>query len=277
MKGKSPYEVLFNRLPDYSSLKTFGCLCYCSTLSQGKGKFDPRATKCVLLGNPQGQKGYKVMDFKTRRVFVSRDVTFHESNFPFAKVSTSPSQTFLPLIPPLDTFSDFPQIIPTPQYSPPHSQTPQQDIDANPPEPTNHLIPVSPPEPPSSNVSPPRRSTRISPKPGYLHDFIGNSVYLTNLIYSCFTTPPSTVVFSFNALSRPNQHFLHTINSYSEPTCYSQAATNPEWQATMDVEIPALQLNDTWGVVDFTSREESFTLQMGLQDKASLRWFNRKI
>ena len=42
-----------------------------------------RARKCVFLGFPFKVKGFKVFDLNPHTVFVSRDVTFHESVFPF--------------------------------------------------------------------------------------------------------------------------------------------------------------------------------------------------
>lgn len=43
---KSPYEVLFGKVPDYSLLRCFGCLRYASHHSNDK--FDVRAIQCVF-------------------------------------------------------------------------------------------------------------------------------------------------------------------------------------------------------------------------------------
>lgn len=85
LHGKSPHKILLNYVPDYSRLKVFGSLCYASsTLAKQREKFSSRAIRCVFLGYPFGQKGYKVYDLALYKTFVSRDVQFHEHLFPYA-------------------------------------------------------------------------------------------------------------------------------------------------------------------------------------------------
>jgi len=54
----SPHEMLYKTLQDFNQLKVFRSLCYATTLSTNRSKFDPRASKCIFIGFKKGTKGY---------------------------------------------------------------------------------------------------------------------------------------------------------------------------------------------------------------------------
>ncbi|KAJ4782637.1 Retroelement pol polyprotein-like [Rhynchospora pubera] len=84
LKNKTPYEVLFDKPPLYGAIRVFGCLCYIK--SRTSDKFESRSRKCVFVGYPFGQKGWRVYDLETNEFVVSRDVIFCENVFPFAQM-----------------------------------------------------------------------------------------------------------------------------------------------------------------------------------------------
>ena len=60
LANKTPYEILFGKLPDFDVMRVFGCLCFVHNQKSKGDKFAPRSRKCAFLGYPHGQKGWKV-------------------------------------------------------------------------------------------------------------------------------------------------------------------------------------------------------------------------
>jgi hypothetical protein len=84
LSNKSPYEVLFKRMPSYTHLRVFGCLCFAYTLTKSRSKFDYHVKSFIFLGYHIGVKGYKLLDLHTHSTFISRDAVIHETIFPYS-------------------------------------------------------------------------------------------------------------------------------------------------------------------------------------------------
>ena len=69
--GGIPYEHLWGKTPDYSSLRLFGCLCYVLAPHE-------RTTLSVFMGYSAEQKGYRCWDPVARRMRISHNVTSDE-------------------------------------------------------------------------------------------------------------------------------------------------------------------------------------------------------
>jgi histone deacetylase 1/2 len=82
----TPLERLFNQTPDYSSLRVFGCACYPNLRPYNRHKLEFRSKQCVFLGYSSMHKGFKCLEVSSGRVYISRDVVFDETEFPFSKL-----------------------------------------------------------------------------------------------------------------------------------------------------------------------------------------------
>ena len=59
LKGKSPYELIYNEKPVLDHLRVFGCLCF-ATILNDSDKMSSRSEKCVMIGYSNVKKGYKL-------------------------------------------------------------------------------------------------------------------------------------------------------------------------------------------------------------------------
>jgi len=79
------YERIHKKPPQFNHLLVFGSLCYAHNQRRHGDKFESRSRKCIFVGYPLGQKGWRLYDVETQEFFVSRDVVFSESEFPFSQ------------------------------------------------------------------------------------------------------------------------------------------------------------------------------------------------
>jgi histone deacetylase 1/2 len=75
---ETPFERLFNQNPDYSFLRTFGCAVWPNLRPYNSRKLAFQSKQCVFIGYSTLHKGYKCLDPKEGRVYISRDVVFDD-------------------------------------------------------------------------------------------------------------------------------------------------------------------------------------------------------
>lgn len=79
---KSPHEVFHNSKPTLKHLRVLGCLCFAKNIYI-HDKFQSRSVVAVHMGYSPTTKGYILYNLKDKKFFLSRDVEFRESTFPF--------------------------------------------------------------------------------------------------------------------------------------------------------------------------------------------------
>jgi histone deacetylase 1/2 len=259
--GMSPLEKLYNHVPDFSSLKIFGCACFPFLRPFNRNKLDFRSKRCVFLGYSNSHRGFKCLDTSTGKVFVSRHVVFDEGSFPFANSNTSPPP------PPSNLYTTLPtsllnNINPSPAHQPNTTPTPASFPPTTPPSHPQPFLSSPSVPPPSQTISPP--DINSSTPPNDSTPTPQPTQHISVAAELPVHRPHQMVTRSQHNIVRPKknpdgtvryplpQTFLVTGTIPESPTCYSEASKHHEWRAAMDEEFTALMRNGTWSLVPAT-------------------------
>jgi hypothetical protein len=94
-----------------------------------------------------------------------------------------------------------------------------------------------------------RKSSRISVPPRHLADY---QVYLLNT--STAVNPsvkyPLHSITNYDKLSPACASYCMNISTVSEPKTYASAIKDPHWLSAMNDELNALDINNTWDLVE---------------------------
>lgn len=260
---KSPYEVLYKSKPDFFTLHAFGYLAYANSLKAGRTKFDLRASKCIFLGEKLGTKGFLLFNLKTHDLFLSRDVYFYDTIFPFqdtnpplseqAHVTSSLDNDIGPFFDPLDNIQPLELSFSFLQNSDPTTNSPTS-IPIN----TGSFIEQNVLENIEVEDSLPttRVSTRIKQKnkrlEGYfcgLNASIPADINHSSNDSSIDCLYPMHDYLSFSRCSRSHHNFGASISLHHEPSSFCEANKHTCWQQAMGAELQALDRNRTWSLM----------------------------
>jgi transposase InsO family protein len=79
VKDVTPEEAWSGVKPSVGYFRIFGCLAYAHVPDAQRKKLDPKSIKCILLGVSEESKAYKVFDPINKKIIISRDIVFDES------------------------------------------------------------------------------------------------------------------------------------------------------------------------------------------------------
>ncbi|CAH9051136.1 unnamed protein product [Cuscuta europaea] len=255
LNGLTPYQKLFNRVPDYSFMRVFGSACYPNFNATSANKLSPRSVQCVFLGYASGYKGYRCLDPFTGRVYVNRHVRFHEDTYPFKTLSSAPSRSISTTSSPMhltDITLD-PPLQPVPTLTAAPAPTPSSL-----PRSPSILITLCVPSPHSSYPT-----STTSPPPSHLSSHTSSSTpqtTSTDTVSPETTSPTSTTVVNHHPMQtraksgifKPKTIFnLSTVTINADPTCFTEANKQLKWCEAMADEFNALINNNTWDLVPF--------------------------
>ena len=219
------------------------------------------------------------MDLLTYRVFISRDVVFHETTFPFHNLNSKTSQInpFATLILPSCIDESSLSFLPVSHHRPLAPTNIASASSASNVAPASFALPIS------DNLT--------SSSPEFLHSLMPDTTTAPNpiesmspvTIYPVVNTRKSTrsshplalstskgkvTAFqplgtshcishslSYYKLSPQFQKFALAISINIESQFYHQAVKSPEWRDAMQAELVALEINHTWSVTPLPSHK----------------------
>ncbi|XP_022040102.1 uncharacterized protein LOC110942636 [Helianthus annuus] len=273
LNGRSPYEIVYGFKPSLIHLRNFGCLCFSTVLSESD-KFAYHADKCILIGNSNVKKGYKLLCLDNKKVFYSRDVKFYESVYPFKSNLNKSQELFSNTELNQINFFDFTETI-----------TPEVPIVPNDEEGTagaqDHYSDDQQPVSPSTSATAPNVDNIQHEDEQLGSSFQGNTGGAEDTVRSYDESDLSEgqstrkssrkvtfpqkfnefvvegkvkygieKVVNYANLSVDNLCLISSLNKSVEPSSYNEAIKDPRWIEAMNKEMEALNRNNTWVVVD---------------------------
>jgi hypothetical protein len=180
-------------------------------IKKNQHKFDFRSKECVFLGYSRNHKGYKCFYIPTARVYISRDVVFHEKSFPFSSHSSTSTPNLQASFTLLSSSLTLPPYLVS---SPPATISPSPSPPLSP-----AASSVSSDSLESSFVS---SSPHPCPAPTRLHPMVTRA---QNQIVQ-------PRIFTDGRVKYPISRALLVVQdlAITEPTCYSNAVKIPEWR-----------------------------------------------
>lgn len=221
LSNQSPYSVMHNRLSDYDFLKTFGCRCFPLLTHFRKNKLQPKTLPCVFIGYSDRHKGYKGLEVKSNRIYISRHVIFDESIFTYA-TDAGVISPVLSSNPSTATILSWPNTIYATHLTPPSTSPPTVSIT---PLPSQH---------PYSNLSSPSPDSTATPTSHTSSSFPASSINPRRL---SFSTDDDSSSPSLSPVPAPSSPRISSPSSTSLSSSKDPSST----QSTSSADLPIVQ------------------------------------
>ena len=81
VRNKTPNEAWSGSKPSVGHLRIFGCIAYAHVPDQKRKKLDDKSEKCIFTGYDKRNKAYMLYNPLMKKLIISRDVEFDESDY----------------------------------------------------------------------------------------------------------------------------------------------------------------------------------------------------
>ncbi|KAD4179873.1 hypothetical protein E3N88_28464 [Mikania micrantha] len=249
LKDQTPYEALKGNKPRVDHLKVFGCVGFVKTPSQLTRKLDDRSTTMVNLGIEPGTKAYRMYDVEGRRLVVSRDVVFIETQgWDWNKHQEQDHSSQIDFVIHSTPLEEDPSIVERGRQNSDISSPARSQVGS----PAQRNGPLSAGETSSSSTG----SSFSSPK----STVAGRGPMLPDSVTRIYGNSDPSMAESETYDDTPPQgtKSLHEIYELllteGEPTSFKEAAGNKEWERAMETKLLAsIEKNHTWELTDLPS------------------------
>uniref|UniRef100_A0A803N438 GAG-pre-integrase domain-containing protein n=1 Tax=Chenopodium quinoa TaxID=63459 RepID=A0A803N438_CHEQI len=217
-------------------------------------KLQPRGIPCVFLGYPATQKGYRILNIQTKKIFVSRDVTFNETILPFQLTSLDQYMNPVPTI--LTDKTNFNSAYVAEIYDSGFDNDIIGESDISSAFQNSSLSQHSSSIPPLSTSQPSqnsgvgsssveqslendcqvRQSSRLTKPPFWVKDYVQPKKRSELKISNLATQDISQDFYCFMIVLEKNQ----------DPIFYKNVVTDPNWVTSMNQELEQCEKNGTW-------------------------------
>ncbi|CAH9066792.1 unnamed protein product [Cuscuta europaea] len=284
---KTPYKLLFNRTPDISFFKIFGCKCFILNDRTERSKLDPKARDGVFIGYSLQSKAYRVYLRDKQTIIESVNVTFYEmADFATEHLQADPTHALLETSDKADSNSELEGVIlnslfrnfcensqpssppctPASTSTAPHQPTPTTEIPLL-PGPSD--VPSTPSTPQSNHREVDDHGFATMPESSPPHT---TATQETSIPYPDSDQPiitptplaherkwtkahpvdqiigdPSQGVHTRSATV--NECHFACFLSQSEPSNISEALLDPDWVIAMQDELNQFKRLDVWTLV----------------------------
>ncbi|KAL0461885.1 UNVERIFIED_CONTAM: hypothetical protein Slati_0076100 [Sesamum latifolium] len=237
--------------------QVFDCVAFVHLHRHLRNKLEPRALQCVFVGYGLHQKGYRCYHPPSRKLYVTRDVVFHEDKMYYSTPESPIQGEMINELQTLDlhTVDIINNDIEDANNPFTGDENSQNDEDGMETTPETTRLAASPP----NNVSGDQlisqvdsisesqvnsQPTRIRELPNRVTRGIPRVNY--EPLLNSKTKYPINNFVSYHRLSKENEALVNQLSTVSIPSSVQDAVRDPKWKEAMNEEMKSLHKNSTW-------------------------------